>query len=230
MILNPYFLNSRAGLNPYLSINGENYDNTNEQNVMKSLQKEHIQMFGVSTTYIVRTNNTVDEVFGETIGTTFSHTFSIEMYPSDTSLMQGHDSVAQFGYNMADTIVLHVSFERIVEEFAKLGIEGRKYPIPGDLIAFSIPGNILEIKYVEDKLPSFALGAYSLYALTCQVYDQGTEVFDTGVENIDVINSYHDTLDMPFMDNSDIIDEANESVIKEPNLWENSLTKDFTNG
>ena len=146
----------KRGLNPYFSFNNENYDTSNEVNLVKRLQEEQIRMYGYNVTYILRTKNTLDQLYGESVGSNFTHSFQIEAMPESTDLMLGRDSIMGYGYAMTDTVVLHVAFDRIKDEITRLGVEGRDYPLAGDLIAFDVPGNLMEIRYVEDKVVPYA--------------------------------------------------------------------------
>ena len=75
---------TKKGLNPYFSFNDENYDTSSEVQLMKDLQYEQIRQHGLNATYIVRTNNTLDDIYGESIGSTFKHSFRLEV------LAEGH--------------------------------------------------------------------------------------------------------------------------------------------
>lgn len=209
----------RTGLNPYFSFNNENYDTSGEINLVKQLQQEQIRMYGYNVTYILRTNNTMDELYGESIGSTFKHSFRIEVMPETPELMMGRDSIMPYGYAMTDQVVLHVSFDRIIEEIRKLNVEDREYPKAGDLVAWDIPGNIMEVLYVEDKVIPFAKGTWTMYALTCQVFNLNGETFDTGDENIDFLNNFDKVYEYPHADNEHIRKEAENIVVNEPNTW-----------
>lgn len=224
--LNPYFqmANSFETLNPFVSINGENYGNKNESQVTDNLVREHIKMFGVKCKYILRTNNNFDEIFAEAAGANFSHSFDIALYPESTEGTSGRDSIMMFGYAMTDTVTLQASFSEMVEKISALKIEDRNYPLVGDLIVFNIPGQIYEVKYVEDKNVFWAQGKQTVYNLYCQIFDLGTETFSTGDEEIDILNNHNEMYEEPFMDNDHIQTEADSYVRDdEPNAWGNLL-------
>ena len=209
----------KRGLNPYFSFNTENYDTSNEVNLVKRLQEEQIRMYGYNITYILRTQNTLDQLYGEAVGSNFTHSFRIEAMPETTDLMLGRDSIMGYGYAMTDTVVLYVAFDRIKDEIKRLGVEGRDYPLAGDLIAFDIPGNIMEVRYVEDKVVPYAKGTWSIIALSCQVYNLGQETFTTGDEQIDILNHFDKHYELPNSDNESIRKEAQTIAIQESNIW-----------
>lgn len=225
MALNPYFGRKQTGLNPYFSLNNENFSNDSEFDITTSLMEEQIQIFGYKTTYILRTHNTLDDLYGDSIGSVFKDSFPIEMMPESSDLMQGKDTIAVFGYSMQDTVVLQVSLRRLTEEIKKLGIPNREYPMVGDLIKFDVPGCLLEIKYIEDKVVPFPQGHYYMYALYTQVFSKSDETFDTGDPDIDFLNQFDKVYEEPTMDNEKIKTEAQEHIIQEPNIW----NLDFSN-
>lgn len=218
---------TKTGLNPYFSFNNETYDTSSEVQLIKELQQEHIRTHGVMVTYIVRTNNTMDEIYGESIGSTFKHSFRIEAIAETPELMLGRDAIMGYGYSMTDTVNLHISFDRLREEIYKLNIKDRVTPAVGDLIAFDIPGNIMEIRYVEDKLIPYAKGTWTMYNLTCQVFNKGQETFDTGDVEIDFLNEFEKTYEYPHSDNKEYHDEAQELTKTEPNAWNLDFNRAF---
>ena len=139
--------------------------------------------------------------------------------PETTDLMLGRDSIIGYGYAMTDTVVLYVAFDRIRDEIKRLGVEGRDYPLAGDLIAFDIPGNIMEVRYVEDKVIPFVKGHWTVYSLFCQVFNLGQETFTTGDEQIDILNKFDYHYELPNSDNEAITKEAQAIAIQEPNIW-----------
>lgn len=217
----------KTGLNEYFSFNDETYDTSNEVELVKKLQQEQIKMYGYMCTYILRTNNTMDDVYGESIGSTFKHSFRIEMIPEDsTAVAGGSDSLMAFGYSMNDTITLYASMDRVKEEIAKLDVEGRTVPKVGDLIYMDIHGKLFEIRFVEDESPTYAKGTWTTYGFICQAFNLGQETFDTDDKDLDFLNHFEETYEYENMDNEKIHEEAKESIHSEPNTWD----LDFSGG
>jgi hypothetical protein len=79
--------NRHRGLNPHFSFNDENYATGNEQQLVKMLQEEQIQIFGFRGTYIVKTSETIDQLYGESIGSTYKYSFPIEFMPENNQLL-----------------------------------------------------------------------------------------------------------------------------------------------
>lgn len=224
-VLNPYFLPSKAGLNPYFSYMGENASNVNEQNMVDSLIKEYIQQFGLKVIYILRTPNNMDKVFGESAGSNFAKTFEIEMMMEDyVAGFDGRDSVMPFGYNMHDSITMECSFSRVNEELEKLDLSDRDspYPQPGDLLYIPLYKTMLEIRFVESKTPNQPTGISILYKFTCHMYNPNSESFSTEVPDIDIINEFEKIYNEE-QEGIAIQDEADNMIIAEPNAWKTLL-------
>lgn len=222
-----YFSQRHRGLNPYFSFNNENYSTDNEQNLVKMLQEEQIQIFGFRGTYIVKTSETVDQLYGESIGSNYKYSFPIEFMPENNPEAVNHNyAVEMYGYSQLDTFVLNVAFDRMNEEIQRLNIPDRKYPMIGDLILFDLQGKLFEIKYVEDDYIQFAKGCKTVYKLDCQLFNLGQETFDTGDENIDYLNNFEHNHQYPVVDNDHIREESQEITLNEPNIWDLNLQED----
>ena len=226
--LNPYFYQQRRGINPHFSYMGENADNTNERQLQDSLLQEYIQQFGLNITYICRDPKNPDMVFGESAGDNFKHSFNIEMMMQDyVSGFTQRDAVAPFGYNMHDAIEMQCSFTRLNQELEimdAVNTLGRdsNMPQPGDLLYFPLYKMMFEIRFVETKLPTYPLGVFLIYALTCYIYNPNSETFSTGIDDIDIINEFNKIYNEE-PEGVAIQQEANELVVGEPNAWPNLL-------
>lgn len=228
--LNPYFYPKKRELNKHFSIQGENKSNDNERKLMKSLQSEMIQIYGYKGVYILKTDNTLDKIYGESIGTLYKESFEIEMM-APNSIIDIKETIANFGMSFASTTTIEVAYDRINEEISRLGIEGRDVPLPGDLIWFKVPNILLEIKYVQEKNIAFALGTPTIYTLDCQLFDlSNNENFDTGHDEIDVLNKFNTIVDNPLHKNSTFNDETTEIVVEEPNTWNLEFGKGLQKG
>ena len=229
-VLNPYFNGANAfqDLNPYVSVNGENSDNLSERFVYNNLVEERIRMYGTRFKYIVRTNNNIDYLFGESNGN-FEYSFDIEMQPSVNG-SEGQAQMLMLGYSMQDTWTIECSFRRLNEQLRELDLEDHKEPMVGDILYYPVANQIFEIKYITTKNAYHVLGQKTLYTFTCQIMDLGTETFNTGDERIDALNTYND-IDMNKVDNDLLGTEAKESIVNStssdyPVLWEDIINED----
>jgi hypothetical protein len=100
----------------------------------------------------------------------------------------GNEFVSKFGLRITDEITFVVSrrrWEQSANPAMNLAVDGR--PNEGDLIYFPLTEDTYEIKYVEREQPFFQLGKQYFYVLTAELYEQGADKFDTGIEEIDDI-------------------------------------------
>ena len=221
----PKCVSRKRDLNPWLSFNNENYDTSNEQNVLKRLQEEQIQMFGYRGLYILKGHNTVDELFGESIGATYSWSFPIEFFPEDGDGPENSWSIEMYGYSQLDSIVIHIAKDRLDEEIARLGDKDRTCPLPGDLLRYNLTSQLYEIKWVSDRLHKFMKGCKTMYRLEMQLFNLGQETFDTDNEEVDFLNEFNRAYQYPNADNEPIRKESAELAQKEPNIWNLDLQK-----
>ena len=219
----PLSMKHLRGLNPYFSFNNENYDTSNEQETIKRIQEEEIQMFGYKGLYILKGHNTVDQLFGEDVGATYSYCFPIEFFPEDGDGPENSWSVEMYGFSQLDTFSIHIAYDRLNEEIARLGDKDRKTPLPGDLFRYGLGKQLYEVKWVNDRLHKFSKGCKMMYKLEMQLFNLGQESFDTGMEDIDFLNEFNKTYQYPNSDNREIRNESSELAQPEPNIWNLNL-------
>ena len=78
-------------------------------------------------------------------------------------------------------------FEEKVDDNATLNVEGR--PNEGDLIWFPITKHLFEIKFVEVERPFYQLGKGYVWECQCELFEYSDEEIDTGVAEIDAIET-----------------------------------------
>ena len=160
-----------------------------EQGLVQDLVDEQIKLFGSDIYYIPRvvlTDSTLDEVRYSK----YQEQFQVEMLLQNVSgFGDGAEFVSKFGLRITDEVVFRVSTRRWDEVVAQhnptLAYDGR--PNEGDLLYFPLTQDIYEIKFVEKESPFFQFGKIQFYTLTAELYELGSDTFDTGVEEIDDI-------------------------------------------
>jgi hypothetical protein len=97
--------------------------------------------------------------------------------------------ISKFGLRITDEITMVVSQNRwsqVFQEFADITtVDGR--PNEGDLIYLPLTNDLYEIKFVEREAPFYQLGKNYIYTMTAEIYELGNDEFETGIEEIDVI-------------------------------------------
>lgn len=175
MALNSYFTQGTSG----------------EQNLTEDLIIEQIKMFGKNVYYVPRTLVKEDNVFTEDTMSTFDGAYEIEVYVEDAGGFRGDGDVfSKFGVRISDQVTFIVSrkrFTEAVDDNAQLIVEGR--PNEGDLVWFPLAGKMFEIQFVEHETPFYQLGKQYVWGLRCELFEYSDENFDTGVQEIDEIET-----------------------------------------
>ena len=161
--------------------------NSGEQNLYQDLVDEQIKLFGTDIYYLPRTllqDNTLDEVRYSK----YQEQFQVEMLLQNvTGFGDSAEFVSKFGLRITDEVIFRVSTRRwdevVAAENPTLTITSR--PNEGDLLYFPLTQDIYEIKFVEKEQPFFQFGKIQFYAITAELYELGSDSFETGVEEID---------------------------------------------
>ena len=166
----------------------QNGGNRTEQNLVQDLVDEQIKLFGADVFYIPRVS-IKDKTLGEVIQSEFNQSYMIEMMLVNVEgFGAGSEFVSKFGLRITDEITFVVSrrrWEQSANPALNLSVDGR--PNEGDLVYYPLTEDIYEIKYVEREQPFFQLGKQYFYILTAELYEQGADKFDTGIDEIDDI-------------------------------------------
>ena len=173
-----------------------------EQGLVQDLVDEQIKLFGTDIYYIPRVvlqDNTLDEVRYSK----YQEQFQIEMLLQNVmGFGDNAEFISKFGLRITDEIIFRVSTRRWDEEVADhnptITVESR--PNEGDLLYFPLTKDIYEIKFVGKEEPFFQFGKIQFYAITAEIYEIGSDDFDTGVEEIDDVEiAFANTIKL-FMD------------------------------
>ena len=165
-----------------------------EQGLVQDLVDEQIKLFGTDIYYIpkiVLQDSTLDEVRY----TKYQEQFQIEMLLQNVmGFGDNSEFISKFGLRITDEIIFRVSTRRWDEEVAdhspNLTVTSR--PNEGDLLYFPLTKDIYEIKFVGKEEPFFQFGKIQFYAITAEIYEVGSDDFDTGVTEIDAIEQLFD--------------------------------------
>ena len=168
MALNPFFLQGSKG----------------EQNLLRDLSNETIQIYGIEFIYMPRTLVNSKDVMREITSSKFDKSFPIEGYiTSYEGFDSGYNLLTKFGVRSTAEMKIVISLERYDQGIAPLLSQSR--PNEGDLMYFPLRDIIFEIKYVNDIENFYQLRERYTYELTCEPFEYEDEVIDTGVNAID---------------------------------------------
>lgn len=171
-----------------------------EQNLLEDLMVESMQIMGHDVFYIPRKIVKQDFILNEDIISTFDAAFSLEMYVESVDGFEGDgDLMTKFGLEMRDQVTLVCSRKRWNALIGRHGYTNNSVrPLEGDLIYLPLTGGLFEIKFVEDKNPFMQLGGSArskgnnpTFKLICELFEYGGQEIDTGIDDIDNIQTAH---------------------------------------
>jgi hypothetical protein len=168
---------------------GNTSGTTNEQRLLEDLIIESIKIYGHDVYYLPRTTVNPDHVLGEDTLSRFENAIPLEMYLSNIQGWEGNGELfTKFGINVTDQATFVVSkrrWEDVVgsspEEFLQLPTR----PAEGDLIYLPKTNSMFEIKFVQHLDPFYQLGKFYIYSMSCELYQYSSEIFLTGINEID---------------------------------------------
>lgn len=173
-------------LNPYFQ-----QGSRSEQNLVQDLINEQLRMYGVEVYYIPRKYLTKNTVIEEVIQSEFSNAYPIEAYINNFDGYDGQGTLlSKFGIQDVDDLTLIISRDRyenyinpLIKDLPNIELSNR--PKEGDLIFFPLGNRLFEIKFVEHEQPFYQLQKNYVYELRCELFRYGSEVIDTGVDQVD---------------------------------------------
>ena len=171
-----------------------------EQNLVQDLVDEQIKLFGSDIYYMPRTilkDNTLDDI----IYSKYESQFQIEMLLENvTGFGETSEFISKFGLRITDEVKFRVSTRRWDEasDGYDLTVDGR--PNEGDLLYFPLTKDLYEIKFVEREQPFYQMGKLQFYTMTAEIYEVGSDSIETGVAEIDVIETTQSSSIKLFMD------------------------------
>lgn len=162
-----------------------------EQNVVEDLIIECLQIYGFDTYYIPRVSANEDLILNEDTLQTYLQAYPIEMYFENVDGFDGEgELLSKFGLEIRNTATLVVARRRWEDSIgANANTVLPNRPAEGDVVYFPLTKSFFEIKKVDATDPFFQLGKLYVYKLQCELMQYSSEVFDTGIPEIDGVVS-----------------------------------------
>jgi len=160
-----------------------------EQGLYQDLVDEQIKLFGSDIYYMPRTilqDYTLDDI----VYSKYESQFQIEMLLQNVEgFGDTSEFISKFGLRVTDEVKFRVSTRRWDEASTgyNLTVDGR--PNEGDLLYFPLTKDLYEIKFVEREQPFYQFGKIQYYTMTAEIYEIGSDNIDTGVAEIDEIET-----------------------------------------
>jgi len=183
-----------------------NFNNSQEQNLIEDLVIESIKIYGHEVWYCPRTIVSEEEVFAEDELASFRNAYSIEMYIKNVEGFEGEgDFLSKFGLQIRDRITFTVSRRSFTEE-----VTGLVRPREGDMIFFPLNSKGYVIRFVEHEAIFYQMGSLQTFDIVCELFEYNQETFATGVDIID--DTYND-LSFAMANNTQQVTQFNISTI-----------------
>lgn len=158
---------------------------------MENLIVESIELYGQDIYYLPRTYVNRDTILGEVENSNFTQALSVRAYVNNVEGWEGQgELLSKFGVRIEDKTTFVFSrkkFTEKVDDNATLNVEGR--PNEGDLIWFPATKHLFEIQFVEAERPFYQLGKGYVWECQCELFVYSDEDLDTGVAEIDAIET-----------------------------------------
>lgn len=161
-----------------------NFQSSQEQELIEDLVIESIRIYGIDLWYIPRALENYDSILGEDAISEYNDACMIEMYIRNVSQFGGNgDFMAKFGVQIDDSITFTVAKRTFQLDIA----DPLNLPRPqeGDLIYFPLNKKMFIVKFVEHEAIFYQMGSLQTYDLKCDLWEYSNEKIQTGVPEID---------------------------------------------
>lgn len=202
-----------------------NFQASQEQDLLDSLIIESIRIFGHDVYFIPRKLNNYDSVYGADDQSSYELAILMEMYIKSYDGFKGDGNfMSKFGIEIRDQVIFSMSQRVFDDEVSVITTQPR--PNEGDLIYFPLNKKCFQIKYVEKFEMFYPLGKLYTWDVTCELFEYSNERISTGVPEIDALQKHFDinAIDWTIrdLDGGALLDEEGDYI-----TLENSATEDL---
>jgi len=198
-----------------------------EQRLYEDLIIEQLRAFGQEVFYLPRTLVNEDTIFGEDPLSEFNDAYLIEMYVEN---IEGYDGekelMTKFGLDIQNEVTFVVArrrWEQLISLDQNLIVNTR--PNEGDLVYFPRTKHIFEISFVDHDDPFYQVQNLPVYKLKCRSFDYSSEQIDTGIVEIDNIET---TYSLDVLSYQLTLEDGTGSVLQEGEGTNYLLNEDYT--
>ena len=211
-----------------------------EQHLYEDLIIEQLRIYGQDVYYIPRRLVSEDELFGEDGMSKFEDAYLIEMYVDNNDGYEGEkELMSKFGLDIQDDATFTVArrrWEQFVSVDNNLIVSLR--PNEGDLVYWPKGRKLFEITFVDHDDPFYQVHNLPTYKLKCKTFEYGSEDIDTGIAEIDSVETdnsldqleYQVSLEQTGTFNEEIRLEDGSGILLDDELGDKILSEDETHG
>jgi len=195
-----------------------NYMSSQEQQLLNNLVVEATNIHGLDCYYVPRNINNKDKLYYTDDQSSYTNAYMVALYVENVDGFQGDGNLmSKFGLEIRDQIVLSIPITSFNSEIGAYTAQTR--PNEGDVIFFPFNKKCFQIKYVDKFEMFFMLGKVYTYRLTCELFEYSNETFNTGIADIDAIQTNFSTniLDWSLLDESGqpVLTEDSDYIVSE---------------
>ena len=168
--------------------------------------------------YIPRNINNLDQLYTADDQSSYTQTFMLEFYIKSVDGFSGDGNfMSKFGLEIRDQVIFSVAQKVFNQEVGSYISIPR--PREGDLIFFPLNNKCFQIKYVNKFEMFYQLGALQTWEMTCELFEYSDEVFNTGIPEIDAIQTKFSTNILDYTVESEqgqpLLDEDGNYIVTE---------------
>jgi len=178
-----------------------NFNSSQEQNLLESLIIEAISIYGEQMYFIPRNINNFDQLYTADDQSSYTQTYAVPIYIENINGFTGDGNfMSKFGLEIRDQVTFSIA-QRVFSE--QVGIYTKLIrPREGDILYFPLNNKCFQIKFVDKFEMYYQLGKLYTWKMTCELFEYSDEVFNTGIPAIDSMQQNLSTniLDYSVMD------------------------------
>jgi hypothetical protein len=203
-----------------------------EQNLYEDIIIESMKIYGQDVYYLPRTIVNENTILGEDVASSFTSSYKIEMYLENTEAFDGEgDLFTKFGVEIRDEATFIVARKRWSQTVASSSNAITVLrPKEGDLIWLSLSNKLFEILHVEHESPFYQLSNLPTYKMRCQLFEYSGEDLDTGIADVNSIQSDFGYRVSLTMDSDGMPRVANDGTTVSGFIIGENITQTFTSG
>jgi len=168
--------------------------------------------------YVPRNLGNYDQLLTADDQSVYNSAFLVEFYIKSVDGFTGDGNfMSKFGLEIRDQVTFSIAQRVFNDEIGAYTSFVR--PREGDLIYFPLNKKCFQIKFVNKFEMFYQLGALQTWEMTCELFEYSDEVFNTGIPEIDIIQTKFSTniLDYSIRDEDDnwLTDEDDNYIVVE---------------
>lgn len=203
-----------------------------EQNMFESIIVESLKIYGQEVWYLPRRWQNMDTILGDDPVSSFDKAIPLMMYIENSDGFSGEgDLFAKFGVEIRDESTFVLARREWLKETQDETDISFYRPREGDLIYLKMSDRLFQIEKTEDESPFYQLQNLPVFRMTCSLFENNGENFETGMQDLDdtleVQNTYRirlgidsdETFDMSIGDNI-TVSRSGETLSAEVINWD----------